>query len=121
MDIRISFLKAETKLTAEQVKILRKYEKFCQRNGTINRGFSNSKEENIWDRRREDGYVERKRIGQEARYLGLASAYAKGKVYSNVERWTRPNNVPDVGRVFEKLTEFGFRVNPVHLQEWLEI
>lgn len=121
MDIRISFLKAQTKLTAEQSKILRKYEKHCQRHATATRGFSNSKSENHWDRRREDAYVERKRIGQEARYIGLAAAYAKGRVYSDVEQWTRPNNQPNTGMVFEKLNEFGFKVDPVHVQNWLEI
>ena len=120
MDIRINFLRAQTKLTAEQSRILRRYEKHCQRHGAMIRGFSNAKEENLWDRRREDAYTERKRVGQESRYLGLASAYARGKDYSVVEKWTRPNNAPSTGKVYEKLIEFGFNVDPVELQLWLE-
>lgn len=120
MDIRIAFLKEQGKLTAAQSRILRRYEKHCQRHGALMRGYSNSKEENLWDRRREEGYKERKLIGQESRYLGLASAFAKGKDYTKVEKWTRPNNQPKTGKVYEKLLEFGFTVDPVDVQLWLE-
>lgn len=121
MDIRIQFLKAQSKLTTEQSKILRRYEKHCQRHGAMMRGFSNSKEENLWDRRREDAYKFRKETGQESRYIGLARAYALQKDYLTVEQKTKPNNQPRLNRVYEKLVEFGFEnVNPVDLELWLE-
>jgi hypothetical protein len=120
MDLRIQFLKAESKLTTEQARILRRYEKHCQRHSTLMRGFSNSKEENLWDRRREDSYTMRKQIGRESRYLGLAKAYVMKKDYLIVENKTKPNNAPKLSEVYTKLIDFGFEVDPVDVQLWLE-
>lgn len=120
MDIRLQMLKAERKLNAEQSKILRKYEKHCQRHNALQRGYSNSLKRTQWDSRREDAHALRKAIGKDARYMQLARGFVLDKDYRQIENTTRPTNEPKIQEIYTKLIEFGFDVNPVDITFWLE-
>jgi hypothetical protein len=119
MDVRIALLKSKLKHTAEQIRILRRYEKSIKSVAQYYRESQSSKCLD-YDAEREETYLARKELGQIARYEGLAKAFALKKDYARIETKTRDNNKPKLLKILTQLDQWGFDPDVDQVKLWLE-
>lgn len=109
-------MKSEYKSTAEQIKILRKFEKHCKKQANKKRKDNTY---NTWDRNREDTYKSRQHLSKKARYSGLARQFLKGTPYGFVENSNRVNNEAREAEISRVLYEWGINHDVLDLVIWV--
>lgn len=73
----------------------------------------------IWDERRMECYVERKKLSEFLRHLHLARTFMSGRDYLSAENQVREGNKPDITYIRDILRDFGVEVQPQYIKEWV--